>query len=806
PELENKISEIIAKMTIEEKIDMLGGHKDFCIRGNERLGIPEVKMSDGPVGVRTYGQAPAYPATIGLAASFDRSLAKKMGQALGKDCQARGVNILLAPAVNIYRAPMCGRNFEYTGEDPYLAGEIAVGYITGLQGEGIVATVKHFAANNQEWDRHTISSNMSERTLREIYLPAFKAAVRKGGVQAVMTSYNLLNGIYASQHQYLISEILKGEWGFDGFVMSDWVSVYDGVAAANAGLDLEMPSAVFMNQKTLLPAIKAGEIRETTIDDKIRRMLRVMFRMGFFETAAEDKTLLENPPESAATALEIARGSQVLLKNKKNILPLNAYKINKIAVVGPNANPAVTGAGGSSYTAPFEAVSLLDAVRNKLPHADIEYQPGVFQENLSAIPAYYTAENGEPGLKAEYFKNSDLSGAPLVTRIDKNISFFWAPATNPVAPSDQFSARWTGKIKTEKAGYYQFFLQASHGYRMWVNGKKLYDCWEKFQPVIETPRLKLNAESWYDIVLEASFDTGRQFVKSSCHFVDMSGLPQAIAAAKSADAVIVSVGFWKETEAESFDRPFGLPFQQVELIKKIAKVNPKTIVVLNAGGNADIAAWLDNVAGLIHAWYPGQNGNQATAEILFGELSPSGKLPISIEKKWKHSSSFGSYYDADGDKTVNYDEGVFVGYRHFDQNKIRPLFPFGFGLSYTKFSYANPDIRLTAEKIEIAFDIRNTGAVAGAETAQIYIHDRKASVPRPPKELKGFEKVFLTPGQTKQIFTELPLSSLAFFDEDAGSWVIEPGEFEIRIGSSSRDIRLTESITVSGNLEDFNNQ
>lgn len=469
-------------------------------------------------------------------------------------------------------------------------------------------------------------------------------------------------------------------------------------------------------------------------------------------------------------------------------------------MLGPNASPAVMGGGGSSCTTPFDAVSLVDAIRTKLPHAEIEHQPGVLCEELTLAPDYYTAENGEPGLKAEYFTNLDLSGEPVLTTVDKNVSFFWAPGKSPVAPAKQFSARWTGKLKTEKTGEYQFWLRGSHGFRMWVNGKMLYNCWNNFPPVTETPSIKLTGDSWHDIVIETYHEPGRQFVRSACHFADMSGIPQAVAAAKAADVAIVSVGFWKRTEAEAFDRPFALPFQQVALIKAVAKVNPNTIVVLNAGGNADIAGWLTDVAGLIHAWYPGQNGNQATAKILFGDLNPSGKLPMTIEKKWEDSSSYGNYYDADGDRAVNYDEGIFVGYRHFDKNKIAPLFPFGFGLSYTEFEYANPDIQLTGEKIQVAFDVTNTGDVSGAEIAQIYIHDNKSSAPRPPKELKGFEKVFLTPGQTKRISTELPLSALAFFDEDAGSWVIEPGKFEIHIGSSSRDIRLTESITVPANL------
>ncbi len=351
--VEESVNEVLAKMTLEEKIDYIGGVRGFYIRSTPRLGLPEIKMTDGPVGARNDGKTTAYPASILSAATWDTVLVHRLGVALGKDARARGDHILLAPGVNIYRAPMGGRNFEYLGEDPYLAGRMAVNYINGVQSQGVVATVKHYAGNNQEWDRNNVSSDIDERTLQEIYLHAFKAAVTEAKVGAVMNSYNLVNGIHATQNNHLNNEILKGAWKFDGILMSDWVATYDGVAAAQNGLDLEMPSAAFMNRKNLLPAIKNGTLSESVIDDKVRRILRIIFRFGFYDKKQLDTSITRDNTDNAAVALDLARNGIVLLKNSNNILPLS-NKIRSIAVIGPNADQYIAG-GGSSYTNPFPA-------------------------------------------------------------------------------------------------------------------------------------------------------------------------------------------------------------------------------------------------------------------------------------------------------------------------------------------------------------------------------------------------------------------------------------------------------------------
>ena len=350
--VEQRAKDLLTRMTLEEKIDMLGGFEAFYIRPSERLGIPKIKMADGPLGVRNYGKATAFPGGIAFAAAWNKDLTRTYGEMIGKEARSKGVHIMLSPGVNIYRAPMCGRNFEYYGEDPYLASRMVVAYINGVQSQGVVATVKHYAANNEEYDRHTVSSDVDERTLREIYLPTYRAAVEEAHVGALMTSYNLINSVHASQHPHLINEVLKGDWKFDGLVMSDWTSTYDGVAAANSGLDLEMPSGQHMSRDTLLPAIKSGKLSVATIDDKVQRMLRVMFRFGFFDRSQLDSSLPLYSPESRLIALQAAREGIVLLKNQDNLLPLDRSKVSSIAVIGPNAHPAVTGAGGSSKIEP----------------------------------------------------------------------------------------------------------------------------------------------------------------------------------------------------------------------------------------------------------------------------------------------------------------------------------------------------------------------------------------------------------------------------------------------------------------------
>ena len=804
--VETRVQDLLSKMTLEEKIDMLGGVEGFYIRPNERLGIPKIKMSDGPLGVRTYGKSTAFPAGIAFAATWNKDLEHRYGEAIGKEARSKGVHIMLSPGVNIYRAPMNGRNFEYFGEDPYLASRMTVAYTNGVQSQGVVATVKHYAANNEEYDRHTVSSDVDERTLREIYLPAFRAAVEEAHVGSVMNSYNLVNGVHASENQHLLNEILKGDWKFDGFVMSDWNSTYDGVAAAKGGLDLEMPSGKYMNRDTLMPAIKAGKLPVSTIDVKIQRMLRVMFRFGFFDRPQLYPSLPLYSPDSKSIALQAAREGIVLLKNQQNVLPLDRGMIKTIAVIGPDAHPAVTGAGGSSQAQPFRSVSMLDgiiaAAGDKIK---VYYSPGTGAdpESIFRTSEFLTPGDNNQlvrGLKGEYFSNRDFSGAPAITRIDRRIRFEWgesAPA--PSMPLDDFSVRWTGKIRMESDGDYEFFVQGDDGYRLTIDNQRVLDEWRDQGANLKQAKVRLKAGQLADVKLEYYERSGNAEISFGWRKASDPKESDAIRLASLCDVAVLCMGFNATTEGEGFDRTFALPKEQEDLIKSVAAVNKKTIVVLTAGGNVAMTGWIDEIAGLLHAWYPGQEGGTAIAEILFGDVNPSGKLPATFEKRWEDNATFGSYYAKE--KKLPYTEGVFVGYRHFDSKNLEPLFPFGFGLSYTTFEYRNlkvaPSAHTMDPKISVEFEVVNTGSRPGAEIAQLYVGEVNPSLPRPVKELKAFEKVWLNPGASTKVSLSLDKNAFAYYDVGARGWKVNPGKFVVSVGSSSRLIRFSQQITLS---------
>jgi beta-glucosidase len=663
--VEKRVEDLLSRMTLEEKLDYIGGINEFYIRGIDRLNVPVIKMSDGPMGSRNDGPTTAYPAGIALASTWDRALARSLGAGLGRDCRARGVHILLAPAVNIYRSPLCGRNFEYMGEDPYLAGEMASRVIQGIQSQEVLATVKHYACNNQEWDRHHVSSEVDERTLHEIYLPAFKAAVQQGKVGCVMTAYNLVNGVHCSQNDLLVNQILKKDWGFSGLVMSDWTSTYDAVGVANGGLDLEMPSARYMNRENLLPAIQAGQVKESVIDDKVRRILRTIIAAGFFDRPQRREDLPLDDPENGKAALAGAREAIVLLKNEQHTLPLDRHAIKSIAVLGPNADPAVYCGGGSAFTRVFHSTSVLEGV-------------------------------------------TQLAGESI---------------------------------------------KILHG----------------------------------------------------------TNEAEAIQLAKQADAAIVCVGFNQREskghnrrggpyEGEGTDRPFEMPTNQMELIRAVAEANPHTIVVINSGGSVAWSGWLDKTPAVVQAWYSGQAIGQAVAEILFGEVNPSGKLPATFEKRWEDNPT-APYYHQNQDLKTPYGEGIFVGYRGYDAAQIEPQFCFGHGLSYTEFRYGKLQVdssRMPAKgRLTVSVEVQNTGKRAGDEVVQLYAHQVNSSVKRPVKELRGFERVSLKPGEKKTVSIPLAAEQLAFYDVKSHGFVVEPGKFDLLIGSSSRDIRSTGQIEVT---------
>lgn len=796
---------LVQKMTLDEKLDYIGGFNDFYIRAVPRLGLPELKMADGPIGVRNVGPSTAYAAGIALAASWDQALANRVGTMIGKDARARGVHFLLGPGVNIYRTPLGGRNFEYFGEDPFLAARMAVGYITGVQSQGVSATVKHFMGNNSELNRHHTSSDIDERTMREIYLPAFEAAVREANVGAIMCSYNLINGVHASQHDYLNNQVAKREWGFDGILMSDWMSTYDGVAAANGGLDLEMPSGKHMSRATLAPALKDGRVPLDTLDDKVLRILRTAIRFGWLDRAQTDATWPLYAEAGRELALETALGSMVLLKNQGGLLPLDKRSVKSIALIGPDAYPAVPVGGGSAQVRPFVAVSYLEGLSSYLAgRATVGWRRGLptLREIFDGTPFVTATSDGKPGLVGEYFANLELAGAPVATRVDRHIHYWgehgavWPTQLDPTS----FSARFTGYFVPTSSGDHRLSISSYglDGYRLFVDGKKVLDRSGQPQPIQHT-LLKLKAGKAYAIKLEYVHFDHHANLGFGIRKVSELVAPEVKQLAASADVAIVLAGFDPSNEGEGQDRTFQLPNGQDALIAAVRNANPNTIVVVSSGGAVDMSRWVDGTRAIVQAWYAGQEAGRALPQLLFGDVSPSGKLPVTFERRLEDNASFPNYKpDAKG--RIPYREGVFLGYRHFDRQGKRPLFPFGHGLSYTQFGYGRLGITpaaVTGEgTVTVSFNVTNQGRRAGAEVAQVYVGDRHAPVPRPPKELKGFAKVRLAPGESKQVTVVLDRRAFSYYDEPLKTWRVAPGEFDILVGSSSQQIELRGTVTV----------
>lgn len=781
-------------MSISDKITLIAG-SDMDTYSIERLGIPRLKMCDGPVGVRR-GQATAFPSSICMAATWDPEMIYSISSAIAEEAKAKGRNMSLAPCVNILRVPMGGRNFESFGEDPYLASRMAVAYVKGLQDNNVIATVKHYACNNQERERGSINVKVDERALREIYLPAFEAAVKEGGSWSVMAAYNKVNGYYCSENDHLLNDILKKEWAFKGFVVSDWGATHSAIDAANHGLDLEMPKGDFFNDD-LADAVRSGDVKESVIDDKVRRILRAIFWLGLFDakTAASGGAL--DTPEHRQTAFQSAREGMVLLKNSGALLPIDTGKIKSIAVIGPNASVNRYAGGGSSAVTPFYSISLLDALKKRLGgKTAINYAPGCVTENeLSPVES-----SALKGLTGEYFNNRDLSGRPALTRIERQVNFNWrgdSPAKKIHA--DGFSARWKGKLSVPASDEYELQLASDDGSRLYLNGELIVDNWGDHSYEIKGVKVKLEAGKSYDLLIEYYDHWGEAAVRFGWARTGQL-LHEAVEAAKKSDMAIVCAGLSWKFESEGSDRrDMSLPDYQEDLIKAVAAANKNTVVVLNNGAPITMDKWIDAVPALIESWYAGQEGGNAAADILLGDYNPSGKLPMTFPRRWEDCSAYGSY-PGEGGETF-YSDGIFVGYRHFDRKEANVLFPFGYGLSYTTFEYSNlsikPDLVSDGKiDIEVSFDLKNTGRRQGAETAQLYIRDIESSLERPVKELKGFKRVELEPGQAKRVTFRLNRRSLAFYDAGKKDWVAEPGEFEALVGSSSRDIKLKGAFTL----------
>ncbi len=795
-DIEGKVAAVLKQMTLEEKISMLGG-TGFASKPLARLGIPSLNMTDGPVGVR-WERSTAFPASIAMAATWDPPLIRRLGEALGVEAKARGRNMLLGPCININRVPVGGRSFESFGEDPYLMSRMAVEYIRGVQSQHVIACAKHFAANNQEFERTTIDEKVDERTLREIYLPAFKAAVQEGGTLSVMSAYNKLNGHWCSENVDLLTGILKNEWGFRGFVVSDWGAVHSTVPTANAGLDIEMPTGDFLNERLLLPALKNGDVRESVIDDKITRMLRVMYTAGLFEPPQAPEGGAVNSSGHGSLARTVASAGMVLLKNRESVLPVDPSRVHSIAVIGPNAAVARTGGGGSAYVTAFYGVSPLEGITLKAAGKMlVRSAPGclmagdILTLDSTALRPPSAAE-GMTGLQGEYFANEEFRGIPALTRIDRQVDFDWGgDAPERGLPRDHFSIRWTGSIIPPESGDFELSISSDDGSRLYVDGELFIDNWGKHARVTKSRPIRFEKGKAVAVKLEYYENDGGALVQLGLKPAQDNLLASAVELAKKSDLAIVCVGNSNEIETEGIDRTsIALPAAQDELVEAVAKANPRTVVVLTTGAPV-LMPWVDRVAGILQAWFAGQEEGNALADVLFGDVNPSGKLPVTFPGAWEDTPALASYPGREG--KTEYTEGIFVGYRFYDREKKEVLFPFGHGLSYTRFSYG--PVKVSAPSVgskyarEVRLDVTNSGDRPGEEVVQVYVGDRHAPVPRPPAELKAFRKVSLAPGEKKTVLVTLDESSFAYFDAASGKWTVAPGTFEILAGSSSRDIR-----------------
>jgi len=800
-EIDREVDALLPKLTLEQKIELLGGGEGAFTYAIPHIGLPPLKNSDGPVGVRSWGPTTAYAAGIGLAASWDTAFAQRLGESLGRDARARGVNFLLGPGVNIYRAPMNGRNFEYFGEDPYLAGQIAAHYILGVQSRDVVATVKHYAANNSEYDRDNINAIIDERTLREIYLPVFEAAVKEGHVGAVMDSYNLVNGEYTTQNEFLDTEVLKKDWGFRGILMSDWGATHS-VAAANAGLDLEMPSPEFMNQRTLLPAIKEGQVSIATIDDKVRRILRIAVEFGFLN---HDQTELSTPlynQESRAVALQSAEESLVLLKNEGHLLPLDLSRVHTITIIGPDAYPPQASAGGSANVDAFAPVSFLTGLSDAAPNLKVLWSPGIKDlSQLFGAGNFSTDEQGKhPGLRQEEFDSGTFVGKPDRVSVVPNVDH-WEDTEFTTPANKKLAVRWAGYY-TPPTSEATCFIAATKGgdsYRLYVNERLvLQGLPHRGEP--QAAEIDLPASRPVSVRFDYLPDNDhRPFGLAAFPAADMLE-PNVRKLAALGDVVVVSVGFTSETEKEGHDRTYELPPGQEDLIKAVVGANPHAIVVLTVGGSVATGDWLDRVPALLQTWYGGSEAGNALAAALLGRVTPSGKLPITWWRRVEDNPAYPNYYEEPGTHEVKYREGVFLGYRAVGKTGKKPLFPFGFGLSYTMFAFSHlsvtPQVASPEEPISVSFDVQNTGQQTGAEVAQVYVGDPSATVPRPEKELKGFERVELRPGETKHLVVKLNKRSLAYWDVNTHGWKVDPGQFVVYVGDASEYVPLRQEFTV----------
>ena len=811
--LEDRVNDLLKRLTLDEKVSLMSGGGFFSSAAIPRLGVPALRFTDGPNGVRSNeGEvATVFPTGSAAAATWNPDLLAKEGKAIGEEAWALGDNVLLGPNVNIQRSPLGGRNFESFSEDPLLAGRMAVGFVEGVQSAGIGTSVKHFAANNQEFNRMEGSSDVDERTLREIYFPAFERAVKEAKPWTVMASYNKINGTFASENKWLLHDVLEQGWGYDGMVISDWGAVHSTVPAAAAGLDLEMPGPGVFYPGHLLEAVKKGAIAEPAIDEDVRRVLRLVFRSGLLDGKPLPKGEVDTPAHRAA-ARAVADEAITLLKNDRNLLPLAAGSLKSVAIIGPDADKAVSQGGGSAHVIPAFEQTPLEALKAALGDGvKVSYAQGV--DNDPAPPAIDarllspTAAREKKGLAFEYFSSPDLTGQPVKTGIDTYFLKMGFGGDFVASGGDHFSARWKGFFWPPVDGSYEFSTMAFADTTLTLDGKVLISKETAMVPsgVLDffhlgqrVAKVELKAGRSYPIALEfrANGNPARLLrlgVRRPAGTID-----DAVAAAKAADVAIVVVGSTEETESEGHDRSdMSLPGNQDALVEHVLAANKNTIVVLN-NGSPMAMPWIAKAPAVVEMWLPGEQGAAALADVLLGKTNPSGKLPVSFPKRLEDNPAYLFY---PGGRDEDYGEGVFVGYRYYTKKKIEPLFPFGHGLSYTKFDYADlraPEKVKAGGTVDVSFTLKNSGGRDGKEVVQLYVGAEAPSVARPVRELKAFQKIALAPGESKEIKLSLTPRDFSYYDVHSHDWVEESGAYDLFVGASSEDVRLRRIIQVEG--------
>ena len=802
----SRIDELLKQMTLEEKISILAGADLWHSVAVPRLGIPQFKVTDGPNGTRgAWGSmaspSVATPVGIALGATWNRALVEKVGNVLADELEAKGAQILLAPTINIHRTPIAGRNFECYSEDPFLSGMIASAYIKGIQGRGKGACVKHFVTNDQEHERQSISSEVDERTLREIYLEPFRLAIRNSKPWAVMSAYNRINGTYACENDHTLKDILKGEWGFDGIVMSDWFGTYDRNVPSGA-LDLEIPgSARWMSEEHVKRALDDGPLTEAMLDDKVRRLLGVIEKAGLFGKPELHPERSEDKPQHRRIMREAAREAIVLLKNN-GTLPFKKT-VRSIAVIGPYANAAQILGGGSSSVTPHYVVTPFEGIRNRAGgKIKVEYAPvcHIYKTMPPPAPETLSTPDGRRGLRLSLFAGTEFYGTPHYSEVTTRVQYDWWENTVPNVPQDNFSARFEGLFTPGESGMHTFALNSVGWCKLYLDSKLVVDHWDdEDMGKQKSAKISLEGGRSYEIKVEYYWKGdphSRSLMLGHMPPQPKDTIAEAVKLAKKADMVVVIASLTHEWESEGFDRvDMKLPGAQNELIERVAKANRNTAVVLNAGSPVEMP-WVAKVPAVLQLWYDGQEQGNALADVLFGDVNPSGKLPTTFPVRLEDNPAYINYPGENG--KVRYGEGIFVGYRYYDKKDVAPLFPFGHGLSYTQFEYSNLRLStktiLPADTLKAKVDVTNTGRVAGKETVQLYVRDVESTFARPEKELKAFEKVELKPGQKKTVTFTLDREAFWYFDTARNDWNTEAGAFEILIGASSRDIRLKEKV------------